>query len=104
IIYLVKIIQDWNAIDKAIIQQIRDVLLVQLSLEAVADDKGLFGDLPLFVKLADQRDVKSGRGFDMDVVVQCLVQYEAEMGRLGAITIGVFSFVIMRLYGIVEVS
>src|SRR5690606_22722246 len=40
----------------------------------------------------------------MDIIFQCLIQNKTKMGGFGAITISVFSFVIMRLNGIVKVG
>src|SRR5690606_17528046 len=64
----------------------------------------LLGDLSHLVKFTDQRDAKSRRCFDMDVIVQSFIQDKAEMRRLGTITVGIISLIVVLLYSIVEIS
>jgi hypothetical protein len=68
IIYFGKVIENGDAIDKPIIEKLSDVLLVFFSLKAVAYNVRILSNLPFGIQASHQRDIKGGRGLDVDVI------------------------------------
>ena len=71
-----------------------DVLDILRPFEAVANDVTVLVDDAAFVERVDDVDVVGRRGFQVDVVLHGLLQYEREMARLGAVAIVVRTLVI----------
>ena len=68
IIYFSKVVQDRDAIDKAIIEQLRDVLLVFLPFKAIANDIGILPDFSFGIQAPHQRNIEGGGSLDVNVI------------------------------------
>jgi len=87
-------VQHRNCVDEPVFDQLGDVFDILRTFESVADDVAVFVDDAAVVECVDDVDVVGRRGFEMDVVLHRLFQYERKMARLGAITIVVRSFIV----------
>jgi hypothetical protein len=58
IVDLSEVIENGNAIDKAIVEQLSDVLLILFSLKPIAYNIGVLTDLPFGIQAPNQRNVK----------------------------------------------
>ena len=83
-----------NRVLEAVLEQLGDILHVLRTLEAVADDVAVLVDHAAVVEGVDDVDVVGRRGFEMDVVLERLLQHEREMARFGAVAVVVHPLVV----------
>ena len=79
IIDLRDVVKNGDTIDKAIVEQLADVLLVFLPLKAVADDIGILSDFAFGIQAPHQGNIKGGGSLDVDIVFQGLIQHKTKM-------------------------
>ena len=79
IIDLRDVVKNGDTIDKAIVEQLADVLLVFLPLKAVADDVGILSDFAFGIQAPHQGNIKGGGCLDVDIVFQGLIQHKTKM-------------------------
>ena len=101
-VVFVLVVEDGDDVVEAVAEDAHDVFYVLVFLEAVADDDFVLVDEALRVQLLDEVDVECRRGFEVDVVFQCLLEDEGEVAALGAVAVVVRSAVVGLGDGYVE--
>ena len=91
---LLLIIDDRNRILKAAVDQRGDVFDILRTLESVAYDVNALIDHAAVVQRIDDMDIVGRRRFEIDVVLERLLQHEREVRALGAIAIVIAAFIV----------
>jgi hypothetical protein len=68
IIYFSEVIENWDAIDKTIIEQLSNVLLVFFTLKPVANNIGILPDFSFGIQAPNQWNIEGGGSLNMNVI------------------------------------
>ncbi len=93
-IQLLLVVDHRNGIGKTAVDQVGDVLHILRPFEAVANDVDVLVDEAALVERIDDVDVVCRRGFEIDLVLQRLFQYEREVRTLRTVAVVVGTLVI----------
>ena len=91
---LLLVVDDRNRILKAAVDQRGDVFDILRTLESVAYDVNALIDHAAVVQRIDDMDIVGRRRFEIDVVLERLLQHEREVRALGAIAIVIATLVV----------
>ena len=100
---LVFVVEYRNEVFEAVVQHVRDVLLVLVVFESVAQHPDLFVDVAGTFEGVDDRDIESRRRFQLRAGFEHLDHHVFEMRALGAIRVGVVATVGDLVDRVVEV-
>ena len=88
----------------AVVDELGDVGDVGVFLVTVADNVEVLVYNLAVIERLNQVKVEGGRGLDVDVVLQGLLEYEGEMRTLGAVAVVVIALIVNLCHGDIEHS
>lgn len=91
---LLLVVHHGDRIDESVVDQLGDILHVLRAFEAVADDVDVLVDQSAVVERIYYMYIVGRRGFELNIVLQRLLQHKREVTRFGAVAVVVVALII----------
>src|SRR5690606_15715944 len=96
------IIQHRYYILKTRINKLRNVFGICARLKPIADDERVFCYFPFLIKLFDDLYIISKRGFNMHILLQCLLYYKRKVRAFSTVAVIILTIITVLSNGIIK--